>query len=206
MERMQSTKRQILEILRISGGQTIQELARVLKLTRTAVISHLSALQAEGLVARGGLRPGWRRPSTLYVATPAADAVFPKAYEEFAVTLFDEFKREDPQSLARALRRIADAWVALDLPRVENLTGQARLEQVRQILTERGFLPTLERTDGRYALREHNCPMMRIAAVHPEVCDMVHRWLEALAGAPLARLRCMRQGDPYSEYEIRTRV
>jgi predicted ArsR family transcriptional regulator len=140
------------------------------------------------------------------VATPAADAVFPKAYEEFAATLFGEFKREHPESLARALRRIADAWVARDLPRVEHLTGPARLEQVRQILTERGFLPTLERTDGGYVLREHNCPIMKIAAVHPEVCEMVHQWLEALAGAPLARLRCMRQGDPYSEYVLRARV
>ena len=72
-----------------------------------------------------------------------------------------------------------------------------------QILKERGFLPALERADRTYVLREHNCPVLRLAADHSEVCDMVHRWMEALVGLPLARLQCMRKGDPFSECHFR---
>ncbi len=197
---MQGTRRRIIEMLRVSRGLTVEELARELRITRTAVVSHLGALQAEGLAARAGVRPGRRRPSTLYVATAAADAVFPKAYDEFAALLLGELRREDPGALSRALARIGDAWIARDLPRVGGLEGEVRFERARRILEERGFLPTLERADGGHILREHNCPVMRLAEADAEVCATVHRWLEALFGVPLARVRCMRQGDPFSEY------
>ena len=63
-------------------------------------------------------------------------------------------------------------------------------------------MPALEHTPDGYQLREHNCPLMRLSAEHVEVCDMVHRWLEALFGARLNRVRCLRLGDPYSAYAI----
>jgi predicted ArsR family transcriptional regulator len=72
----------------------------------------------------------------------------------------------------------------------------------RQVLEERGFLPTLEtREDGR-VLREHNCPLVRLTAEHPEVCEVVHRWLESLLGVPVRRTQCLRQGHPHSEYHF----
>lgn len=203
MSAMQDTRHRIVELLRIRGGQTIEDLARALRLTRTAVVSHLSSLQAEGLVSRGGLRPGRRRPSTLYVATAAADAVFPKAYKEFASAVLDELRREGPETFAHVVSRLGDRWMAQDLPRVEGLGGQARLEMMQRILAERGFLPTLERRLGGYTLREHNCPVMALAAAHPEICTTVHRWLEALAGVRLERVRCMSQGESFSEYVAR---
>ena len=200
MSRMQDTRRRIVELLRVRGGQSVEELARVLRLTRTAVVSHLSALQAEGQVARGDLRPGRRRPSRLYVVTAAADAVFPKTYDQFAASLLDELEREGPDTLTRVLARLGDSWAAQDLPKVKGLRGSARLEMAQRILSERGFMPTLERRGGGFTLREHNCPVMVLAVAHPEICTMVHRWLEALVGVPLERVRCMRQGEPFSEY------
>jgi hypothetical protein len=44
---------------------------------------------------------------------------------------------------------------------------------------------------------------LTLASAHPEVCGMVHRWLECLAGAPVARGRCMGRGDRYSEYTFK---
>jgi predicted ArsR family transcriptional regulator len=201
---MQETRQRIVELLRVRGGQTIEELARVLHLTRTAVVSHLSALQAEGLIARGSLRPGRRRPSRLYVVTAAADVIFPKTYDQFAAFLLDELEREGPDTLTRVLARLGDRWVAQDLPKVKGLRGSARLETAQRILKRRGFMPTLERRDGGFTLREHNCPVMVLAVAHPEICTMVHRWLEALVGVPLERVRCMRQGEPFSEYVAQT--
>jgi hypothetical protein len=43
---------------------------------------------------------------------------------------------------------------------------------------------------------------MQLASLHAEVCEMVHHWPEALAGTPMVRVKCMRQGDPYSAYTI----
>ncbi len=202
MGMMQDTRRRMIELLRVRDGQTVEDLVRALRVTRTAVNTHLAALQAAGLVARRGLRAGRRRPSVLYVLTSKADALFPKAYETFASSLLEEVRREGPGTLRSVLRRLGDRWIDRDLPRVEGLRGLRRLERVREILAERGFLPVLERTGGGYLLREHNCPVMQLALVHPEICEMVHRWLETLAGTPVMRVKCMRQGDPYSAYAI----
>lgn len=197
------TRQRVIEILRLGGGGTVEEIAERLDLTRTAITTHLAALQADGLVTRQGFRPGRRRPSVLYVLTPKADALFPKAYDTFAAAVLDEIKREGPGELRAVLRRVGDRWIARDMPKVEGLRGTARLERVREILAEQGFLPSLERrTGGGYELREHNCPVMQLALLHEEVCEMVHRWLEAITGTRMVRVRCMRQGDPFSAYTL----
>lgn len=46
------------------------------------------------------------------------------------------------------------------------------------------------------------CSVMELAFQHEEICEMVHRWLEALAGTPMVRVKCLRLGDPYSAYRI----
>jgi predicted ArsR family transcriptional regulator len=199
---MHETRHRIVELLRIRGGQTVQDLVVALRLTRTAVISHLGVLQAEGLVTRRGLRRGKRRPSIVYETTRLADSAFPQAYEAFAAAVLDALKEEDPSALRAALRRVGEGWVERDRHRVEGLEGQARVDVVRQILEERGFLPALERHNGTYVLREHNCPVLRLATDHAEVCDIIHRWMESLVGTPLARVQCMRRGDAFSEYRF----
>jgi len=199
------TRRRIVELLRVRDGLAVEELARLLRVTRTAVTSHLSALQADGYVTRRGLRAGRRRPSVIYGLTPAADALFPKMYDEFAASLLAELRRAGAGELPALLRKVSDRWIAQDLPKVEGLRGARRLARVREILADRGFLPVLERAGGHYVLREHNCPVMRLARDHSEVCDMVHRWMEALFGMRMERTKCLRRGDAFSEYRLAAR-
>jgi predicted ArsR family transcriptional regulator len=199
---IRDTRGRIIERLKMQGGQTVEDLAKSLNVTRTAVTSHLAALTAEGLVARQGFRPGRRRPSVLYVLTPAADRLFPKSYDDFAEALLKEIGKGGPARVRGLLRKVADQWIARDLPRVRDLRGRERLERATEILAERGFMPALEPTREGYLLREHNCPAIRLAVAYPEVCDMVHRWLEALFGTALTRTRCLRQGDPFSAYTM----
>jgi predicted ArsR family transcriptional regulator len=199
---MHQTRRRIVDLLRVHGGLTVGDLARFVGLTRTAVVSHLAALQAEGYVTRAGLQPGRRRPRVVYTLTAAADRLFTKSYEEFSAALLEEVRAVAPELVGEALRRIGDRWIARDLPRVEGASGAQRVERALRVLAERGFLPQLQRRNGVYVLREHNCPLMRLALQDAEVCTMVHRWMEALFGVPLERTRCMRLGDPFSEYRL----
>jgi predicted ArsR family transcriptional regulator len=199
---MHETRQRIVDALRVQGGQTIESLCAVLGLSRTAVKSHLMALGADGLVRRRGLQAGTRRPSNVYELTPGADRLFPKTYDDFAVALVEEIKRQRPDELKQFLDSVAARWIARDLPRVEGLHGSERLETVQRIMAERGFMPVLAQTAEGYELREHNCPLMRLTAEHIELCDMVLGWLEALFGTPLSRVRCLRLGDSFSAYGI----
>ncbi len=199
---VQGTRRAILETLRVHGDQTVAAFARALHITRSAVRNHLSALQVEGLVKRQGVRPGKRRPSALYGLTPEAESAFPQAYGEFATSVLAELHAGDARDLESVLRRVGDRWVARDLPRVAGLRGHSRVKRVREILAERGFMPALEHGREGYELREYHCPVIPLSAGYVEICDMVHRWLEALLGVTVTRVKCMRQGEPYSAYVI----
>ncbi len=199
---MQDTRRRIIDALRMRGGATVAELARALHLTRSAVRSHLIALRAEGFVTGRAMRPGKRRPSVVYSLTAAADSLFPNAYDEFAASLLEEIKLRGARDLDDLLHRIGDRWIARDLPHFQGLRGHERVIRAKELLAERGFMPALERTRDGHLLREHNCPVMPLAVPHPEICDMVHRWMEALFGTPLARVQCMRKGDPFSAYTL----
>jgi len=181
----------------------VSDLTEAPGLTRTAILNHLATLQAEGLVRHRGLRQGKRRPSVVYEATPSADTAFPKGDDAFAADVLQALRDQGPAMLGRTLRQVGNTWVARDLPRVEKLRGRARTEMVSKILAERGLLPTLQRNPEGYVLRERNCPVMRLAVDHPEVCDTIHRWMEALVGVPLKRVHCMRRGDAFSEYQFR---
>jgi predicted ArsR family transcriptional regulator len=154
------------------------------------------------LVRRRGLRPGTRRPSNVYELTPEADRLFPKIYDDFAAALIDEIRQQRPDDLVGYLDGIADRWIARDLSLVNGLHGRERFERTKDILAGRGFMPVLEQTPDGYQLHEHNCPLMKLTADYPEVCNMVHRWLEALFGTQLNRVRCLRFGDPFSAYII----
>ena len=131
-----------------------------------------------------------------------ADRLFPKAYDDFALALVEEIKNDKPDDLVGYLQQIAQRWIARDLRELEGVRGLDRLERAKDILTQRGFMPVLEQSSGAHLLHEHNCPLMRVAVAHPEICDMVHDWLEALFDARLDRVHCLRQGDPDSVYII----
>jgi predicted ArsR family transcriptional regulator len=199
---MHETRERIISLLRLHGSYTIDGLCVALGLSRTAVRSHLTGLRAEGLVHRGGLQQGRRRPSNVYELTPEADRLFPKIYDEFATALIGEIRQQRPDELQRYLERIADRWIARDAPRVDGRHGRDRIERATQVLADRGFIPVIERMANGYRLQEHNCPLMRLTAEYPEVCSMVHQWLEALFGTRLNRVQCLRLGDPFSAYEV----
>lgn len=134
--------------------------------------------------------------------TPEAESAFPQAYGEFATSVLAELHAGDARDLESVLCRVGDRWVARDLPRVAGLRGHSRVKRVREILAERGFMPALEHGREGYELREYHCPVIPLSAGYVEICDMVHRWLEALLGVTVTRVKCMRQGEPYSAYVI----
>lgn len=203
---MHDRRRLALDALRIRGGLTVNELARQLRLTRTASAHQLARLLADGLATQVGLRPGVRRPSVIYGLTPQADRAFHQEYETLAVDVLDEVARAGTTQLDRVLRGVGDRWIARDKSSVQLLRGPARLERATKILAARGFMPSLEQTGRSYVLRNHHCPIVRVCVAHHEAPDMVKRWIQALVGTPLRRTGCICLGDQTCEYSLASKA
>jgi predicted ArsR family transcriptional regulator len=89
---MQSTRQEILEILKKEGQATVEDLAERLELTPMTIRHHLNVLQAQSLVVAAEVRRSKTvgRPRLVYTLTEAADQLFPQGYGELARHLVSE--------------------------------------------------------------------------------------------------------------------
>lgn len=199
---MRETRRRVIEMLRKHGTLTVAEIARDLGLTRTAAVNQLSSLLSEGMAQRVGVRPSSRRPSALYKLTKDADLLFPHEYDTLAIGIIDELKRADGRKFQGVVDRLGRRWASKGAATLNNAKGTTRVETTMATLSNRGLMPSLERSGRGYLLRQHHCPLQRVGAVHPEVCVIIERWIGALFGKPIRRLGCMSLGSPHCAYAI----
>jgi len=197
---MRDRPKNLLDVMRVRGGITVDELAGELQLTRTSVVNHLKLLMGEGLVKRGGLRPGSRRPSVIYTLTANADRIFPQLYEEFLTDILEELSSHRPANVKRIIAGVRKRWLTRDLSAVEGLRGEQRVRRALDVLSKRGFMPVLEGPPETRELKQYNCPLRRLCAGYPDVRDMITQWIRALFGVPLIRLGCSATGDTSCSY------
>jgi predicted ArsR family transcriptional regulator len=182
-----STRGQIIILLRRSS-RTVDELAQALYLTHTAVRAHLAALERDGLVQKHSERRGSGKPSSVYDLAPAAEYLFPKAYDQLLDQLLDilqhQMSSEEVETLLREVgRRMAARW---KIPPGEL---SARLDAVVKVFNELGGLAELEACEGLTCIRGYRCPFATQVVEHPEACRLAETLFSELVGVPLQQ-RC----------------
>lgn len=182
---MQSTRQEILDILRQGRQATVDDLAERLELTPMTVRHHLNVLQAQGLVEAAKVRrlQTVGRPRLVYTLTPAADELFPQAYGELARHLLGEIKEQEEHGRLQKMLQGTAARIAHEGPPA--LPGQSfeeRLDQVCEYLGRLGFVLAWTETDGGYLLTNSNCPYRQVAREHGEVCGIDRELLRLLLG------------------------
>lgn len=197
-----STRGKTVTLLRRSG-QTVDELARALGLTRNGVRGHLATLERDGVVRqRGSVRPGsgGGKPAYVYELTPEAEDLFPKAYEPVLHHLLDVLAeglgpKESEALLRNVGRRMAEGREATD----EGI--RARLEEAVAVLNELGGLAELQEHDEGFMIRGYGCPLAAVTPDHPEVCRMAEAMISELAGVPVYEY-CDRVAKPRCCFEV----
>ena len=181
-----STRGRIILLL-MRGEQTVNELADQLELTDNAVRSHLVALERDGVVRQTGERRSGGRPAYLYDVAPAADELFPKAYEAGMLEIVRVLGgRLDPAELYETLAEAGRNSV-------ERSPGQSpdrRAERVTEMLEDRGGVAATEEDDrGRLLVRSACCPLSGIVTEHRACCHFVRGMIEGVLDAD-AEVRC----------------
>ena len=130
---MQSTRQEILEILKEEKQATVEDLAERLELTPMTIRHHLNVLQAQNLVATTTVRRSQKvgRPRLVYTLTEAADDLFPQSYGELARHLVSEIKDTlGPEETEAVFRRIAERVAGGAPPPYSGQSFEDRLDQV----------------------------------------------------------------------------
>jgi DeoR family transcriptional regulator, suf operon transcriptional repressor len=202
------SRRAVLVTLRKRGEAGAEALAGDLEITASAARQHLAPLVAAGLVAYRDERGGPGRPRRFYRLTPAADALFPKAYGEMAPELLDYIGAEDPALLQRAFEHRGQTRVRQAQERLAGRDFEGRVRELAVILDEAGYLAEAEPLPGGgWRLTEHNCAILAIARRHGHACVTELRFLsEVLPDADVRRVAHIVSGSTKCVYEVRPRA
>jgi predicted ArsR family transcriptional regulator len=202
---MQQTRERILEILKVNGQATVDELSQELELTPVTIRHHLEVLRSEGLIAppqarrRGG--PG--RPQHIYRLAEEADDFFPKNYHHLAEAFLAELEvRVTPETMEELIEGVAERMASqANLP--EGSDFSARLAAVVDFLNTVGHLASVEtRKNGDLLLHIANCPYERVARRHPQPCKIDARMIARLLGVAVERLERITDGHDRCTYLI----
>jgi predicted ArsR family transcriptional regulator len=188
---------------------TADELSEILGMTAVGVRAHLTLLERDGVVSCAPMRRRIGRPAHLYRLTEQADDLFPKNYDQLAVTLLEDLRESYGEGavrtlLARRTERLKEAYR-------ERLSGKPLREQLAElvrILDEAGYMARLEqREDGSFELSEDNCAIARVARRFPATCLFELNLFDDLLGpnVAIARQAHMVKGDIRCSYVIRER-
>jgi DeoR family transcriptional regulator, suf operon transcriptional repressor len=198
----QGTSGRLLELLRRSP-RTVDELARALNLTRTAVRAQLASLMRDELVEHRETRRGPSKPSQVYGVTPGAELLFSRAYVPILTQLLHALAhRMSPAQFDSIMHEVGKGMMeGRALPR--GTLGQ-RVAGASALLNELGGLTEISEEDRGYVILSHGCPLAAATADHPEVCNALESLLSEFVGAPVTKC-CERYNRERCCFEVGTR-
>ena len=199
---MQSTRWEILQLLKRRERATVQELAKALNMTLMGVRLHLVVVERDGYVRRSTLREKPGRPAMVYSLTPKAEEIFPKRYDLLAENLLKATQREGVACDPSAIVAMTGHELAQTFLSRMNGGMAGRIEDASQILDEMGGFTTCEKVEGGYLIHQYNCLFYRVAARNRDVCAIDQIFLRELLGTEPQRKACLLDGGGCCTYFV----
>jgi predicted ArsR family transcriptional regulator len=188
---MQTTKTQILALLKRTGGSNVDEIASVLGLARMTVRQHLAMLERDDLVRAQEVRRPTGRPHFRYTLTDNGEETFPKHYDQLASMLIQEIASLDASEIKGLtplekqkllLRRLADKMASQHITKVEGKPLPERVATVATILEQEGGFAEWRKRESGYEIADYNCVYRRVAETEDQICYWHLQFLGRLLG------------------------
>lgn len=199
----QGTRDRVLREIGEHGPITAAELASRLGLTPTAVRRHLDALLEATAISPHEHAPTGRRgrPARAWVLAPAGHTGLPSDYADLAgeaVRFLAEVGGEEAVSrFARSrFAELEEGWAA-ELADAEDPAG--RTAALVAALSRDGFAATARPVGSGAAqgiqVCQGHCPVQRVAAEFPQLCEAEREAFSRLLGVHVQRLATLAHGD-----------
>jgi predicted ArsR family transcriptional regulator len=176
---MQTTKHQILELLKRTGSATIEEAAGALTIASMTARQHLLGLERDGLVQSEKVRRSNGRPHYLFYLTPKGDELFPRRFDLLAGILLDlvgSLKPEEigdltpEQKRSLLIQRTADRLADEYRFPVEGRSLEERVGQLTNVLQRIGGFAEWRKVPEGYEIRDYNCVFARLMTQQSDGC------------------------------------
>jgi predicted ArsR family transcriptional regulator len=185
-------------LLEHKSGATLDEVARALGLSRTAVNQQLAALEREGSIGKAAPRKSGGRPQHVYVLTEQGANRFPKQYSWFSKMLIETLRREvGEQQVSQFMYDLGVKRSADLIPRLVGKNRAERIDEIVNIMNETGFAARTVAPGSAEKLPRvecKNCVYHDLSREYPEVCRFDIGFLAGLMGAEVEHQSCMQRG------------
>ena len=171
---MQTTKQQLLVLLKRTGSVTVEEAAGALAVASMTARQHLVGLERDGFIQVDRVKRPTGRPHYLYTLTSKAEEMFPRRYDLLAQVLLDEAASLSPDEIEglspqdkrlMLIRRAADRLAEQYRFQVEGRTLPDRIAAVTNVLQLIGGFAEWCECDSGFEIRDYNCVFSRLVAV-----------------------------------------
>ena len=188
---MQTTKSQILGLLKRSCGSTVEELASSLSLARMTVRQHLATLERDDLVTAREVRRATGRPHFLYTLTDKGEETFPKRYDRLADMIIDEvalLEGSEIEGLSPAekknllFRKLARRIAAQYASRVEGKRLEEQVQTVTEILQSESGFAEWRKVEHGFEILDYNCVYRKVVESQDDLCAWHLELLNQLLG------------------------
>src|SRR5918999_6286548 len=203
-------KKKLLYYLKVMQQAGLEELAKVMKISRMAVHKHLAILQKRGLVEGVEVRGNVGRPRMVYQLTSQSKTVFPKSYSAIATHALDFIERNmGKEGIEKVLHERQSELFDQYYKRLKNLDFDKQVKELARIRDEEGYIAESKKDSksgsGKYVLLEYNCPIIHIAEKHWEACSTETELFEKLLGADIETTHRAAKGDLICKFIIKQR-
>jgi len=202
---MKSTRDKILQTLLKHPRSTINELAEAVAINPISVRHHLTNLQVDGLVGAEEERHGVGRPRLVYFLTENGLERFPTRYLRLATRLLSQMKDKLPRPvISEMFRDVATDLAAQHEPQLRNMNVEERLDVMKELLAEEGFVVEWEKKGDEYLIHEITCPYLQVGQAHPEICTVDQTLISTMLAIPASKVQCILSGAAHCTYAVKT--
>jgi predicted ArsR family transcriptional regulator len=203
------SKRQILDLLKRNGLLSIDDVTDDLGLAKTTLREHLLQLERDGYIERNYDRSGPGRPSLQYKLTDRGHSIYPSGESRLMRDLLAFLKRRGDESVIEEF--FHEYWQKRTEKADQLICGQnpgdrnAKLESLKNMLTEEGFMPEYEvdEENNTIEFRECNCPFREVVKETRLPCQLEAEFYQNIFNGDAERTSYIADGDYSCSYLIK---
>ncbi len=204
---MKSTRERILSTLLTHPRISTNEIAKAVGINSISVRHHLTSLHSAGLINSDEEMHGVGRPRMVYFLTEQGMEKFPTRYLRLTTRLLSQLKSKLPEPmLTQMFSEVAQMIAGEHAGELKGLALEDRLDHVKTLLAEEGFLIEWEKLGDEYHIHEVNCPYLQIGQHHPEVCTLDQTLLSSMLALPANKVQCILSGANHCTYVVKNNL
>lgn len=200
-------KRRVLYLLKVLGNAGLEDLSKIMKISRMGVHKHLADLQDRGLVESSEVKRGVGRPIMRYSLTKSGKSAFPKAYGHIATFALDYIEKNlGKLAVENVLRERQSELLYKYHDILKDLDFDQKVKRLARLRDEEGYIAESKKTGKKsenYILLEYNCPIIMIAEKHWEACSIETDLFEKVLDADIKATHRAAKGDSVCKFTIK---